>query len=360
MKTKKDKICIIGYYGFGNFGDDLMLDLFLEKIQYKYFEVIVFTKRPYKRLKKNIKQVVLRSKFSVFQYIYYFFKCKLVLWGGGTCIYESFDGNDKGLNGLLRRVLLSKIFHCRFVFLGIGFDILQKQKNIQIAKNIFKKASSVYFRDAISYRNAKDYFKGGVLSSDLAFLYRNCEKLQKTKKQEPYRIVFCGVGDSRFLEESFLDKISELLKNIHYQKKAEILLIPLHKNKDEKLHFTLLKRLENDCKISLFEWDCPEDVIKEISKSHLVLGMRLHSLIISLIVGTPFFGIQYENKVRYFLESIPLKMPSFWHWADDFEKTSDVYNSIKEQALLSDQLLDYINIESKKIEQSILEIIQSL
>ncbi|MFH1415733.1 MAG: polysaccharide pyruvyl transferase family protein, partial [Elusimicrobiota bacterium] len=48
------------------------------------------------------------------------------------------------------------------------------------------------------------------------------------------------------------------------------------------------------------KWDRPEELADILSKLDLLIGMRLHSLILGALVNIPMLGVGYDPKVREF------------------------------------------------------------
>ena len=70
----------------------------------------------------------------------------------------------------------------------------------------------------------------------------------------------------------------------------------------------------------------PNDVMYLIKGAKLLIGVPLHSLILSLIVGTPFIGLSYHPKITKFLKE--MKMCDFCVNVDSFKRILGFLNSI--------------------------------
>jgi len=79
----------------------------------------------------------------------------------------------------------------------------------------------------------------------------------------------------------------------HFKKK--------YSSRDDLICEEVISRMANKKDADIIYSDNPIDVMSEIAKAKLLIGVPLHSLIFSHIVLTPFVGISYQGKINRFM-----------------------------------------------------------
>jgi polysaccharide pyruvyl transferase WcaK-like protein len=135
--------------------------------------------------------------------------------------------------------------------------------------------------------------------------------------------------------------------------KATILLVPFQKSKDEEIAKEITIQIpKNSYLISLTDPRELKGLFREVT---MVIGMRLHSLIMAAAEGCNCFALSYDPKVSilmtelnlpgYELEELPSN-PDIINkaWLETYSRqkslSSEKINSLKKDALLHKQLLD--------------------
>jgi len=290
------KLCLIGYYGFRNLGDDLMLNnliqYFLKKSSIK--KIYVFVRENYYEQTYSRIQYLPLNRFSKLAKTIAIFRSDLVIWGGGTCIYD-----NKGLFDILKIQKISKFLGKKFIFLGIGIGKINNAK--ETACKILKNADYIYFRDNNSFQKANELIKikNSCVGSDLVFLDTNIEKKFQSSSSIK-NISFSGVynTDKKWVKFYAL-QLEKLIENFS----CIIHFLPAHtgdKN-DNIFHKEIIKVIKSD-KIKLHNLRKPQEFINTLSTMDFHIGMRLHSIIFADLFGIPNIGIEYAPKVRYYIK----------------------------------------------------------
>lgn len=98
--------------------------------------------------------------------------------------------------------------------------------------------------------------------------------------------------------EKYVNEIAELVKCFSKNNKSFMFVSFLYERDRAVAKDICLKAgIEQEC-----IWDCssshPMEYLRFMSKSKVVVGMRLHSIIYSILLGKPFVAIAYSDKVR--------------------------------------------------------------
>ncbi len=292
------QINLLGYYGFHNIGDDLMLEnlltYFLESGRIS--RINVFCRETYYPNKEGVQYYPV-NRFSRLQKAVQLIKNRYTLWGGGTCIYQS--KTSRGLFELRRQQKIAATFGRRFGLLGIGIGELKDKKYIDTAINLLRDSNFVYFRDEESLQSAKLLAeKNYCLGGDLVFL-SDIEPVPP--KDELRKISFSGHYN---FKKYPLQLMAENLKELIDKMNCKIYFLPAHTGSsynDNEYH----KQLATYLKPGFYEicdWDVPEEYIQILGEMDFHIGIRLHSLVLSDMLGIPNCGIAYSHKITYYLK----------------------------------------------------------
>ncbi|MBM6998334.1 polysaccharide pyruvyl transferase CsaB [Paenibacillus sp. DXFW5] len=106
-----------------------------------------------------------------------------------------------------------------------------------------------------------------------------------------------------------LTQLAEGLKLLCRRKPVHIRFLPFHFPGDDEASRFVMERLgnvaERGCTVSIApETEHPQDMLREVSRCGLLVGMRLHSLIYAASQNVPLLGVSYDPKIDHFLGRI--------------------------------------------------------
>lgn len=108
--------------------------------------------------------------------------------------------------------------------------------------------------------------------------------------------------------ESDARMIAETLDKAYENSGLKFVFIPFSTREgiedDRIINKMIISYLKHDCYINIKNELSPEEIKYLLSKMDLVVGMRLHYLILAASEGVPVIGINYFTKIRRFMESI--------------------------------------------------------
>lgn len=305
------KIVLTGYYGHNNFGDDMMLDIIIDKLKDKCeINVITNSKESIKAsINKNI------NFFETFKgnklrnlclYLSIFWRKDYFVWGGGTC----FSDEDGVISPLI--LILAKILGLKIYFIGIGVNPIKKTKNILKMKLNSLLIDKVYLRDNESMKNMNVFLKKEKLSisEDIVFLFNNeCKKMDSEILTISLRDLKNYINNQELT--NFMIVVSDYIKELVDGKKySKIIILNLDNNIDTENNFRLYKvlreknYLNNQIEIEFVDIKNYNEKISYILKSKVFICLRLHGIFISKLAGIPTFGISYSPKVGSFMKRI--------------------------------------------------------
>jgi len=142
-----NEILISGYYGFGNAGDELILETIASELRLKRedLELTVLSVSPEKTLKTHKLRAV--SRWNVRKVIAEIVRCDVLISGGGGLFQDS--TGSTGLYYYLAIILLAKILRKKVFIYGAGVNELRNLNRI-ITSGIFKLADGITVRESDS------------------------------------------------------------------------------------------------------------------------------------------------------------------------------------------------------------------
>lgn len=359
----KKIIISAAYFGI-NMGDEAILNSIIESIYSikKDIKIIVLAwdrknvlkahEDIFKKYNISISHEIggiyqLKEPLNYFSMLYSFFNiltCDYFVFGGGGLI------NEEGyyLKRYLLTLKIANFFRKKTFVFAIGVNKLNNKLNSRQVVKIFNKVNLISVRDEKSKENL---ILAGIKKKievvlDPVFLLntpikKECEEEFPIKIGLNLRTWFNRC--THFAEEK--DKIEYAIKNIskallELTKKynCEFYFFPFDKKKD----IIMYNKLIAECGLKIINqkyFSNPDDFLRKIGEMDLFIGMRLHSLIFSIICNIPFLAVSYTEKTNNLIK--------FFGWSDYNIKIDDLGNSDFNYRILEEKLIKLIN--SKEI-----------
>ena len=294
---------ILGYYGFGNLGDELLLKAcikILNKYGFENEKLIVLSNNPEQTEKNfNIKSV---NRWKISEVIKAMKESKFLILGGGGLFQDS--TSIKSCFYYWGVVRLAKFFGLKIVALGQSVGPLKYKISKFLTGNALRICEKIYVRDENSFKIAEELgCKNLVKSFDLVLTLKP-EKLNPPPIiSKPLLII--NLRPCKKLEK-FINIIAPNLKKFNGKKIGVAL-----SKEDEKIlsAYKNFLGLEEIKLIKTFE-----EAENLWSVAYCAIGIRLHFGVLSRIFQTPVALMPYDIKVKEFAEqsNIPLIIDE-WH-----------------------------------------------
>lgn len=305
------KLNIVGYLGFSNFGDDLMLLGLLDHLNKKnIYKIKVFVKNKsgfedyISRWDKLDIRLITLNKFSTLLLPFYVFQSPITAWCGGTCLYEDpTDTNLHGLKWLSRLASYSSFFGRKLVLINIGVNrITGSQATFLTSKIVERNNTFISVRDNSSLENIYSKFSPSnlvVVGGDLACL--NYIDLTCTTHTSRH-IVFCGhsqYANDTELISFYAKNLSEISRDLD----KPIVFIAMHggADSDTLFHKKIMERMDTPSKIIPYTTGNMTEIYDYFKSAYCVISMRLHGVVLAELLMKPNLGISYSKKVEYFI-----------------------------------------------------------
>jgi len=294
-----------GYYGFDNGGDELILFSLLKELKKlnSKAEITVLSGDPSKTGKSyKVKAINRWNPLSVAAAV---FHTDLFVFGGGGLLQDL--TSSWSIYYYLGLILLAKLFFKKILLLSQGVG--------PIRRKIIRKVTGIVLGlvDLITVRDEFSKFELAKLNGNLSvsivpdpvfnldrFAFR---KGAAVNERPAIGVSLQGGGK----DERFRGVVREICDELVRRMEAKIIFIPFHKWEDLKISKDIITKGTND--YQLFLWQEVWDLFKIYDKIDLILGMRLHSIILACLLRKPFVAISlpkihplYDPKVEGFLE----------------------------------------------------------
>lgn len=321
------KLFLLGYYGYGNIGDEALLTSILTSLKQdgRYtFKVLSYNAQ--KTSQDNQVEAVSRGKnINLIRHIV---KSDVLIVGGGSIIQDV--TSSKSLYYYLSLLFLGKLFGKRVIMLGNGYGPVNKWYNRAIASLIIKKIDCIVARDEQSYQHFIDSGAKKVYNGvDCAFNL-NTSAVKPLLKARPY--VAISLRPWRKMGMT-MRVIVQLISDLN-QRGYDTVLVAMKSPDDDKQMASLLD-LGAHVHLVTEEMDA---VLSALRGAKLVIAMRLHALILATMVGRPIIAISYDPKIDSFIDQVFGRTPCSTETID--------YQIMMDQI---EQLLDDSTIHRQKI-----------
>ena len=321
FKRKGASIC--GYYGNYNLGDEAMLAGIIKLLGEQNVEPItVFSGDPLDtQTRHSVRAINFRGQKFKTRHHLTILQNRYFILGGGDLLRDSIDSSI-ALNWL--RPLYKAIqLRCRTLVLGISVGEIWREETKALIPQVLNRVDLVMVRDAESKAKLE---KLGVrnpiyVMSDLAL-----ELLPKSSARQIYNVnrsLQIGIsirsvnGRGRTVNvgayASFQREIAAIADFLVQQYGATVHFLPFQAlqsgyrptNDDYINILEVLRYSRCSSKFVVHRYfKSLQHLNQLISTFDLVIGMRLHSLILAAGLGVPVIAAQYDPKVHGFMEEI--------------------------------------------------------
>ena len=314
------RVGVIGNYGNENNGDEAILSGIISQLTNEFSlelsDITVFSNRPENTKKRHDVNVVplihkrgkLSIPFTIFHSYRTMRKLDLLIIGGGGLLMDLYK-RDAPLYGTL--AYLGKKAKCQVIVYGVGAGPLNTRVGKFFVRLLVNCATGIAVRDPKSKQllESLGVKKSIKVTTDPAFALKT--NIQKPSIPHIKRI---GITAVPYFDKGYWPTEDKVLNRLYIEGMAHNLdkLLDEH---DMTLTFYATKYPEDveaarqiraemkhkEKTVLIEERLTPEDIINTSIEQDLVIGTRLHSLILSMVTTTPVVGIAYHHKVKDFM-----------------------------------------------------------
>jgi len=317
-----------GWYGSGNLGDDAILiglrNLLSDVISDLEIAALSIDVSQTKRvcnveafpLKSPRELLTPRPGLEITDYRHHFEWADACILTGGTPIYD-YDH-------------ISRIIHCRLprllgkelICFGIGVKPVRSFHGKRLVRWLLEDTAAVSTRDPSSERELRKMgLEGDIRVTGDSALFLDSEEGDTATLEElglgalNHPIAFCPRALSpnhraHYHAPLTHATITKLRKNIATvadrltETGYDVVFIPMHQTPgdDDTAEITKIREMMNETSAVTVYPGSPQKALWILRRMELVLGLRLHSLILAATAGVPIVGIDHDPKIRGFME----------------------------------------------------------
>jgi len=313
-----NKIIIHGFYGHGNLGDEAILESLLKEFgKFPELEITVFSSRPQEVSRMyQVRSINSIRKKTILRRIYEIKKSKLFILGGGGLLRDT-GGNSVNIKNWLKPLILAQRLGTKTVLCGIGVENIRYPKSKKIICKVLNKTNLITVRDENSKKTLQQM---GItneikVTADPAILLNNNLSKIKWPNSSP-KIMICvrhwfDKGfyiENQKANKNFINSLSIAADFLIEHYNATVDFIPMRTITDDD-DGIVARQILSQMKYKNKTWVCsvvpkPREFIEMLKKYSLIIGMRLHSLILATSAGIPVIGFEYMPKVKAYMASI--------------------------------------------------------
>ncbi len=306
--TPLENSLLVGFYGGGNYGDELLMEAmqgFFKQQGIKDLYIYYQNLQLFSVFHQNMgyRLVDGRSKLNLITSL---IKSKNVLIGGG-----GLWGMDANWNILLLGLILffGKLIGKNVYLIGVGYYNSTNWYGALSARLTGLASRLILARDEESFTNFKKINSATYLDQDLAF-YLSHLKLNETnklkelpislKKNTNVVITLRRFNDSR--GDTYSQLIEQLIKN---NPRTPFILLLMEPRTVDPDGYAFIKKMGQQPNVQYQDFAYnPLALVQFFQRHHrqlALIGPQYHIIITALISKTPFFPLVYDNKVKELL-----------------------------------------------------------
>jgi polysaccharide pyruvyl transferase CsaB len=307
------RIIISGYYGYGNTGDEAILASLGQALGGPGRDLVVLSAAPERTRREHGLRAI--GRYDLFRLIRELLGASLFVSGGGGLLQDV--TGPLSISYYLGLMKLAQFLRVPTMLLGQGLGPVKRPLNRRLIANTVRKADLAAVRDPAS---AKFLASLGVpeekimltadpvLGMKPASAKRVNEIAESLGLEEGRPIIAVAIRPWYTWYERQFKAFTSVLAQLACRFDAQLLLLPFHYPGDLRITQELLSCLclrpsQETPRVAMLDYlISPGEMAGLIGKADLVIGMRLHSLIMAASRGVPAVGIAYDPKVLAFAE----------------------------------------------------------
>lgn len=317
------RVVISGYYGFGNFGDEAILSVLVQKLKQMGFEIVVLSSNP----RKTSMDYFVNSiySFDFYQVAGLLKQSDILISGGGSLLQDV--TSIKSLIYYLWVIFTALRYRKKVIIFAQGIGPINNKIAKFITGKILKHCTYVSVRDAKSHALLTSLGVKSELLCDPIFSLDFKRFRQKGTIGIQLRD-FPTMNDNllyklaRQIVKDFFDKDIKIFSfqdsiDLEVCRKFQKIMSSLNPN----IHTEVVSGLSN------------EQIIDKIARLEYMLAMRFHALVVALKAGVKAAAVNYDTKVQKLAEEAGLPIISM-DASEDFDLVFEHMKHLNEMNLV--------------------------
>jgi len=321
VRRRRFRVVMSGYYGFGNAGDDAILEAIQQAIHGASDDVAVTVLSNDPELTQRQYGVEAIPRFRMWRVFGALRRSDALLSGGGSLLQDT--TSTRSLFYYLSVIRMAQLLGKPVMLYANGIGPVRRPGNRRRVKKVVERATLVTLRDHSSARELADM---GVSRADLQVTADPVFHLSPASAARGEALLAqAGIAaDTPFLvvsvrdwpdTEHFCRELARLCDHLRRAYGMEVLFLLMQPSRDRAISQQVQGFMEESS--HLLDVPCsPRELMAVLGQARLCLAMRLHTLIFAARMAVPSMGLVYDPKVDSYLQE--LEQPSAGH-VDSFD-----------------------------------------
>lgn len=288
---------LCGYYGKGNGGDEALLASLLQMLPHT-IEPIVLSGHPLQTTQRY--GVEACDRMQAIEVLQALRRSEIFIWGGGSLIQDTTSLISPfyygGLMGLAQKMGLKTVAWAQ----GIG--PLKRALTRQVAQRLFRHCTTVSVRDQGSATLLAEWQIPFTLAPDPVWMLDS--ESVKGLWDWPAPRVAVNLRAHSTLTPQRLATLIQALVDFQKATRTFILLLPFQVSQDLPIAQLIHKAIPNASHILTLE--NPRELKGVFRGVEMIIGMRLHSLIMAAAEECRCFALSYDPKVTQLMTQLEM------------------------------------------------------
>ncbi|OHY35775.1 polysaccharide pyruvyl transferase CsaB [Cylindrospermopsis raciborskii CS-508] len=291
------RVLLSGYYGKGNGGDEALLATLLQMLP-THITPVVLSGSP--QLTTTHYGVESHDRMAFIPLIRALRSCQGFIWGGGSLMQDATSSiNPLYYGGIMA---LAQFMGLKTIAWGQGIGPLSLPQNRWLAQTNFAGCLGVSVRDRSSARLLSSWHVPHILAPDPVWGLASESAPELAGLPKP-RIAVTLRKHPQLTQDRLANLIRGLV-DLQKHTQAFVLILPFQKTEDLEIAQQIHSQLPNNSQV--FCLDKPQILKGAFRGVNMVIGMRLHSLIMAASEGCRCFALSYDPKINRLMEDLPI------------------------------------------------------
>lgn len=304
------KIVLSGYYGFNNLGDEAVLESILNNIRQSFGELHITVLSANPEATERLYDVHAVRRTCPVGVLKSLWACDVLISGGGSLLQDV--TGRLSIFYYLALIALGKLMGKKVMIYSQGIGPIRKPFNRFLTKHILSRVDAITVREP----NSRGDLVG--IGIDPHRIIITADPVISLSPEEDADISAWISASKGFIPDAPLigfafrgqdmafgaaEKLVKVISRLRAEQHANIFLIPYYSQQD-KMVLDTLEQLADGLVIPVRRALCVDEMLALTAQLDVLVGTRLHSLIVSAICGTPMIAVSYDPKIEYFMETI--------------------------------------------------------
>lgn len=288
---KRHDFTLCGYYGFGNTGDEALEKCIISSIRERLpsADICVMTHTPKKTSRRFVVSAV--QRMNIFAIIRTLKNTETFIFGGGNLLQDK--TSFASLLYYSKMLSLAKKKGCRTVIFANGLGPFESARALKITARALSEADAISMRENYSLDLARSL----------------CPESEPTLTFDPAIMTVPDTGAGaegkyfvvapKFFSETATQELVCALKTLSERHKMKAYILPMYEKEDMKICVRVACETGGEllpCGMS------PEELSGFISGAEVLIGSRLHSLVLATVALCPAVAVSDDIKLFSYAE----------------------------------------------------------